>query len=400
MAFRLAFLIAMAVALLDLEIVLNIEKANPIEKGILIVAGLIYVASRRREDKNLVLLAALLSAVTLTAMFCTFPLFTWNRFARSAVSLLAFLLLLCAWPTKSDRRFVLTVLAFAPLAAVALGCCYQIVGLRKLFEVDFLGTTRLGGSIGPAFLGALAATGATAAAFLYGDRLKTSWLALAAVDIGLAALSGSRMAFVVGVCVTGFVMLAQRKNFLFRFVIVVYGTAALGAFLVLFSDQILKRLNSNTMSGRELIWNEVQGYIARYPRLGIGLGHQMDILSANATVMTHTVAAHNEYLRFTVELGYVGATVFALLFLSMLIVLITSPRMRQPVTFAVACIAFLIFSFTDNTFSVPHVFMLLVGALMGASVTDDAPALATPEPPSPVGQLAPPPWAGSAASGR
>ena len=83
-------------------------------------------------------------------------------------------------------------------------------------------------------------------------------------------------------------------------------TAALGAFLVLFSDQILKRLNSNTMSGRELIWNEVQGYIARYPRLGIGLGHQMDILSANATVMTHTVAAHNEYLRFTVELGYVS----------------------------------------------------------------------------------------------
>jgi len=367
MAFRLAFLVAIVVSLLDLEIVLNIEKANPIEKAILIVAGLIYCATREREDNNLAILGAIVAAATIGGMFCTFPLFTWDRFARSLVSLLAFLLLLCAWPTRIDRRFVLITLCLAPLAALVLGAGYQVLGLRKLWEVDFLGATRLGGSVGPAFLGALAASGASAAAFLYGDRLRAGWLLLSATNVGIAALSGSRMAFIVSVAVTGFVVLAQRKNFLFRFLVVVYGSAALGAFLVVFSDQIINRLMSQTLSGREMIWNEVQGYIARYPKLGIGLGHQMDILSLNATVMTHTVAAHNEYLRFTVELGYIGATVFALLFFSMLVVLMRSPRMRQPATFGVVAVAFLIFSFTDNTFSVPHVFMLLVGAMIGAS---------------------------------
>lgn len=376
MAFRVIFLIAMAVALLDLEIVLNLEKANPIEKAILIVAGLIYCATRKREKDNLILLGAIVASTVLGGMFCTFPLFTWDRFARSLVSLLAFLLLLCAWPTRADRRFVLVTLCLAPFAALILGAGYQVVGLRKLWEVDFLGATRLGGSVGPAYLGALAASGASAAAFLFGDRQRFGWLFLAAVNIGIAALSGSRMAFVVGVGVTGFVVLSQRKNFLFRFIVIVYGTAALGAFLAIFSDQIVNRLMSKSLSGREMIWAEVQGYIARYPKLGIGLGHQMDILSSNATVLTHTVAAHNEFLRFTVELGYVGGTAFALLFVGMVIVIMRSPQMRQPLTFGVVAVAFLVFSATDNTFSVPHVFMLLVGAMMGASRTEDAPVAA------------------------
>ena len=398
MAFRLAYLLAIFVSLLDLEIVLNIEKANPLEKGLLIIAALIYCATRIRENNNFVLLAAIVASATLGAIFCSFPLFTWNRFARSLISLLAFLLFLCAWPTAKDRRFVMLVLALAPLTAIVLGGGYQVLGLRKLFEVDVLGTTRLGGSVGPAYLGAIAATGATAAAFLYGDRMRGIFMLLAATNVGIAALSGSRMAFAVAVAGTGFVTLAQRKNFLFRTVVIVYGSAALGAFLVLFSDQILKRLGSNTMSGREMIWNEVRGYILRYPKLGIGLGHQMDILSNSATVLTHTVAAHNEYLRFTVELGFLGATVFAALFLGMLAVILRSPRMHQPGVFAVIALAFLVFSFTDNTFSVPHCFMLLIGAMIGASVHDDETAPAPVSPPAaapaalaPTGWAAPPP---------
>jgi hypothetical protein len=396
MVFRLAYLFAIFVTLLDLEIVLNIEKANPIEKALLIVTALIYCATRKRENDNFVLLGAIIAATTLGAIFCTFPLFTWNRFARSLLSLMAFLLFLCAWPTPKDRKFVLLVLALAPLAAIVLGCGYQVLGLRKLFEVDFLGATRLGGSVGPAFLGAIAATGASAAAFLYGDRLKTSFMALAALDVAIAALSGSRMAFVVAVGVTGFVILNQRKNFLFRTVVIVYGSAALAAFLVLFSDQILKRMNSNTMSGREMIWNEVRGYILRYPKLGIGLGHQMDILSNTTTVLTHTVASHNEYLRFAVELGFVGASVFLILFVSMLVVIGRSPRMRQPGVFAVVALAFMVFSFTDNTFSVSHCFMLVIGAMMGASVREEDPAevpavaAAPPSPPPRVGWAQPP----------
>jgi O-antigen ligase len=220
-------------------------------------------------------------------------------------------------------------------------------------------------------MGAVAATGAAAAAFLYGDRLRWFYPLLAALNVAIAALSGSRMAFAVTIGVTGFVLLAQRREFLFKFVVVVYGSAALAAFVAIFSDQIIARLMSRTLSGREIIWSELRGYIERYPKLGIGLGHQMDVMSANATVMTHTIAAHNEYLRFILELGYFGAAAFAALFATMLITLLRSPRMRQPWCFAAVSGAFLVFSATDNTFSVPFCFLLLVGAMMGASAPQD-----------------------------
>ena len=86
----------------------------------------------------------------------------------------------------------------------------------------------------------------------------------------------------------------------------------------------------------------------------------------SAFKLTNTRAAHNEYLRILVELGYVGVVGFYAGFLVLLASVFT--RITQPgykLAYVMFCLSFLAYSATDNTLTVHFTLLALVVAMVG-----------------------------------
>lgn len=365
MAFRCAFLVAQLVLILNLERLLGLANANPIEKLFLIIAGLVFALTRKRIPANLVLMGFIILVSFVCGLLSEFDAFSWDRYSRSLVSLSAFLLFFTALPEQRDRELILLIAAFTPPVSVLLGTIYEAVGINRLWMTDYLGTRRLAGNMGPAFLGGAGVTGAVAASYLALQQ-RSRYLLLALVNAGVTMLTASRMPSALALGVTGTMLFIESRSAVFRILMVLYGCVAIAALFYVMGDQLMTRLSSEAMSGRDIIWNELKTYIQRFPYFGVGLGHQMDILSARASETTHTVAAHNEYLRFTLELGYVGSALMGCAFIAMLVNLLCHPMMTKRWAFLLAVLAFFAYSSTDNTFSVPQIFMVLVVAFVGS----------------------------------
>jgi hypothetical protein len=378
MAFRRVFLLAQLVLVVNMEVLLGIANANPIEKLLLILAGLFFAFTRQRIQANLVLLGFIVLVTFVCGLLSEFDAFTWNRYARSLVSLCAFLLFFTALPEDRDRDFMLLIAACFPLVSVLLGSIYDAVGISHLWMTDYLGTRRLSANIGPAFLGGAGYTGAVAASYLV-LRKKPRYLLLALVNATITMLTASRMPTALAFGVTGAVLFMETRSAVFRVLIVFYGCVAVAGLLFLLGDQLMARVSSDSMSGRDVIWNEINAYVHRFPYFGIGLGHQMDILSARTSATTRTIAAHNEYLRFTVEVGYIGASILGCAFIAMLVNLLRHPLLTNKWAFLLVCASFFVYSATDNTFSVAQCFMALVVAFIG-SCGDREPVSPAPQP--------------------
>lgn len=365
MAFKAVFLLAQLLLVVNLERLLGMANANPIEKLFLILAGLVFAFTRPRVQANLVLMGFIVLVTFVCALLSEFDAFSWNRYLRSLVSLSAFLLFLTALPEDRDRDLILLIAAFFPIVSVLIGTLYEALGLGRLWITDYLGTRRLSGSIGPAFLGGAGVTGAVAASYLALEK-RQSFLLLALADTGITMLTASRMPSALALGVTGAMLFIESRSVVFRVLMVLYGSVVVAALFYFMGDQLITRMSSNAMSGRDLIWNELSVYVERFPYFGVGLGHQMDLLSARISAKTHTVAAHNEYLRFTVEVGYVGASILCCAFVAMLVNLLRHPQLTKKWAFLMVCAAFFVYSATDNTFSVAQCFMAVVVAFVGS----------------------------------
>ncbi|MGX2039523.1 O-antigen ligase family protein [Methylocaldum sp. MU1018] len=365
MAFRRLFLLAQLVLVINMERLLSMANANPVEKLFLILAALLFAFTRPRIRANFVLLGFIILVTFVCGLLSEFDAFTWNRYLRSLVSLCAFLLFFTAVPEDRDRDFMLLIAAFIPLVSVLLGTVYEALGISRLWITDYLGTRRLAGDMGPAFLGGAGFTGAVAASYLTLQK-RPRYLLLALVNAGITMLTASRMPSALALGVTGAMLFMESRSAVFRVLMILYGSVVVAGLFYLMGDQLMTRMSSDAMSGRDLIWNELHGYVHRFPYLGVGLGHQMDLLSARVSATTHTVAAHNEYLRFTVEVGYVGVSLMGGLFMAMLVNLLRHPQLTKKWAFLMVCAAFFVYSATDNTFSVPQCFMALVVAFIGS----------------------------------
>ena len=213
MLFRLSFAVAMLVLSLNVSVAFDIEKANPIEKGFVLVAALVLL-TRSRIDKTLVPPAlTLLAATFASALMTQFAAFEWNFYFRQMINFISLLIFLTAVPRESDRLDFLRIMAYVPLLQVGVGVAYAAAGLRPLFAVDAtIGVPRLAGSSIPAFLAGVSVCGALAAMF-YADQKNKSYIWLAAVNFLICLLTAGRMATFVGVVAGGGIFLFGFKRF-------------------------------------------------------------------------------------------------------------------------------------------------------------------------------------------
>jgi len=342
-----------------LVIILNLEgltgaNTNPIEKGLLLIVSLVFVMTRRLNITNLGLVFVLVGATILSAVGTQYEGFGLNRYFRGLISLVTPFLLLCAEPTEKDSRRLILLLALSPLAAMILGVMYQAAGVRAIWYTDFLTATRLQGSLSPAGLGSICYIGAIAATLQAAiDRRRLYlWLGLAAINGVILVLSAARMPLALTVLVCAVIYLTMvNPNVSGILMGVLAGIPAAAVVLLVFGQSLLARFESESLSGRELLWQHLEVALAYNPIFGVGIGHQILLIPERLKTLTTTMAAHNEYLRVAVETGYVGAAIIFMTIALMCLNICRQSRVGHRMAFLAICVSFFIFCRTDNAIS-------------------------------------------------
>lgn len=367
MIFRIVFLLSLVVISLNIPVVLDIEKANPVEKAFVLLAA-ILIAMRGRIDRTLAGCALVIVFGTfISAALTDYSAFSWDLYARALITMVAALLFLVTIPREDDRDFVLKLLTLVAPFQVALGFVYGAIGIWSVFKSDSLGVVRLAGTTGPAFLAMSAMTGAVAS-LAYASQRDLRYLIALGANVIILMLSGGRMATAAAALgCAGLLFFGFRRNRTAKFMIMIGGGLAAAILVPLLGSTLLDRAVSGSLQGRELLWSYLNGYIRDYPWFGVGLGAQYTLIPSRITFLTGTVAAHNEYIRFQVELGLVGGLIFLCGFLALFAAMFNSPACVNRGGYLAIVLALLIFSATDNTLTRFESIAMLVVAAYGTS---------------------------------
>lgn len=362
--FRTFWLLGFFFLVVNFSVLLHLGNLNAVEKFLLLLAGASYLRSKPFDRVSLALVGGIVAVTFTCALATRFPLFSWGRYASAVIALLSLLSFLCAWPTERERALMLKTLAWVPLAIVLLGGVYELADIYHITVNDHVGARRLQGTTVPAFLAAAGFAGSVAAAFLT-TVFDRRYIALTAINLVIIFLTASRMPSAAAMAAVVVILLSGLRSGVWRLGFMVYGFAAVVGFAVAFGDQLLKRFSSESTSGREQLWGVLEGWLARYPWTGVGFGHHGLLVPDQVARYLGTVAAHNEYLRVSVELGYIGAVAFLLLLLGLLLRIAIDPRNSNRLAFVSVVALYLANSYTDNTLYATYSFMILVAGFMG-----------------------------------
>jgi O-Antigen ligase len=363
--FRVLFVVQALVLAIDLRTLLHHQGnfENIIQKALILVTGAAFILTRPMRRG----VVALICAMVMTSFFCAmgseYRGFEWRAYAGGVVSIIAPFILLAAEPDEQDCLLGLRVFAALPLLMVALGVIYAVFGISPLFMTDQLGALRLAASQGPAFLAAACLFGAFAALEL-ADQRHIGYAVLVLINFIILVLTGGRMALALTLVVCAIAYLRGFQRFpLIKFFMPMYLFVCVGVFLAFYGSNLLRRIESASLMGREQLWAAMGRQLDAHPWFGVGLGNQIYLLPEHLVVASHNIiSAHDEYLRMAVELGYPGAVVVFVLSLCIFYLVWTSGRVRRDPMFLVCVAAFYVYCVTDNALTTPQNFFILVAA--------------------------------------
>lgn len=346
--------------------------SNPIEKAMLFVGALYIALTRPLPLGRLMFLLSFAAVPAVSLLGTEYMRVDTGTFIRGFISYIVPWMLMTAIPREREALIYLKWLTFVPLFSVAVGIGLDAAGINDLWWQGYDGAVRLQGSTVPAFLSASAGLAAFSA-MLLGRHVTWRYFILVAVNLIILALAGGRMGLAICLLSLGFVVLTRYKLTAFVLIGGVVGAVAMigGAFL--FLPNLILRLTENTDGGRALLWGTVSHVWHNYPYFGIGLGHQTQIVPSYVVKLTTTYAAHNEYLRLGVEIGWVGLIGFTALFISWMIFTWLNPPKAGDFLFPIVCLLFAVFCYTDNALSLPVIFGMMVAAYMERFIGVDKP---------------------------
>lgn len=113
-------------------------------------------------------------------------------------------------------------------------------------------------------------------------------------------------------------------------------------------------------SGRYTAWDYIMNLITNKSQ-GMGLG-SLKTLTEDINLRAFT-AAHNTYIQFYYETGYLGVTLLSILFILILIIILKLTNYRKKIIY-LTFISFLVYSYTDNCIvnnRYWYLFMFIIG---------------------------------------
>lgn len=386
MLFRVTFIAAYLVFVLNVQAVLGIALANPVEKALFLLAAFSALLTRKKDPVVLALLGCTFLLVFVQALFVKFPGFEWGTLISSLNQFTIVYAFLSIYPTEKDRSVLLRFMPWLAPISACLGVVYNAAGILPSSAVEFAsGVVRFNGSLfAPAYLSGIAMIGAFSALQVVLKEKRRFYLLIIAVNLVVLLLAGGRATLVVALALMAS-SVAYERSILLSKKIALFGTGAvLVAVLVgLQWERISTRFLNSGSNGREFMWDYLLSLNQQYPE-GIGFGHQYFAVPEEIRIVTGSFAAHNDFVRIGLELSYPGMYIFyGLLALA---IFRLSHRAHLPAgplltaTFA----GFLLLTNSDNVIATPPYFpMLLMGYLASVSFPRPSQDAARPTPPEP-----------------
>ena len=247
--------------------------------------------------------------------------------------------------------------ALIPLLSVAGGAALQLAGLRPLF-VDS-GGERLAGLGHPAFLAGFCLAAIYACLIeLYRDG-RSRWLLLLAANFLILVLTGARAPLAYAMAVTGLTLVFVRSGVFSRrrrILPLLLAACLLPLLVVLAPELSMVRLfnvlsnEAANLSGRDLLWPPFEQAAAASPWFGWGVGAGNAIIPPDSELarLIQTWAAHNEYLRISVEGGQLGRGLLIVLFVLWVVHHTRRLRRTDKVIMRLVFVGFAAHAYTDN----------------------------------------------------
>lgn len=243
-----------------------------------------------------------------------------------------------------------------PLISAAVGLMITLTGLYPAFDNNW----RFQGLHSPPFLAGFCTTAIFAATLEYLRTWKTRWLVLGCAVLAVLLASQARAPLIaVSLFLVVVLVVSDRRTFpAKRKVDLMMGgllpaAVVLGPLLVFASDRLFGTGDGAgvNMSGRDVIWPYFLDAIETRPLFGYGLGAGKLIVNPEDPQirLINSNAAHNEYLRLSVDAGIIGC---AMIFVSLVVWVWVGTRRAAPVDRLVlraAILAALVHSGFDNT---------------------------------------------------
>ena len=278
---------------------------------------------------------------------------TTGEMVRSYIGSVApFVLAFAAAPRRVWSAFCKGVV-FVPLVSAAAGLLTWAAGIYPAVDQNF----RFQGLHSPPFLAGFCTTAVFAATLEYLRSWRTRWLILggAALTVLLASQARAPLIAVALFLLVVFLLADRRVLPLKRKVDLVMGGSLpalllLGPVLIFAADRLIGGEEMN-LSGRDVIWPYFLDAIENRPLFGYGLGAGKLIVDPEdpRIRLIRSNAAHNEYLRLSVDAGIIGC---ALIFASLLAWVWFGTRRAAPtdkLVLRAAILAALLHSGFDNT---------------------------------------------------
>ena len=262
----------------------------------------------------------------------------------------------CRLPADWARAIVRTTI-WIPLVSVAGGAMLSLAGIRNVFMES--GGERLAGLGHPAFLAGFCLAAIYACLIEMYREGQSRWMILLAANFAILVLTGARAPLAYGVAVIGLTLTFVRSAAFprrCRLLPLLFAACLLPVLLVLAGYLTEVRLfnvlssEATNMSGRELLWPPFERAAAGSPWFGWGVGAGNVIIPPDSE-LARTIqswAAHNEYLRISVEGGQVGRALLIVLFVLWVVrhtrILCRTDRAIMRLVF----LAFAAHAYTDN----------------------------------------------------
>lgn len=264
--------------------------------------------------------------------------------------------------SRTWAQAIIRTTALAPLLCAAAAAACDLAGIRPLFINS--GGLRLAGLGHPAFLAAICETAVYASLVELYRQGRRGDLALLGANLLLLLLTGARAPLTLALAVLASSLLLVRSTAFparYRLLLALAGAAALPLAVVIVLGLLPREVtairafeilttNLQNLSGRQLLWPNFEAAAASSPWVGWGVGAGNLIIPSTGPVarLLQTWAAHNEYLRVSVEGGQLGRTLLVLM-LGLWAARHTA-RLSGPdrIIMRLAFVALAVHAFTDN----------------------------------------------------
>ena len=269
---------------------------------------------------------------------------------------------------SAERITVLKVVSAVPLVSVLVGFVLSAAGLHLVHSVDYTGVARLHGAGIAAYLALAAAGGAAAAVLLYRlgrTRAGISFVLINLVIVALTATRGGVIATLILLVPFALTLVLSGGPTASQVAVRILAGMCAASFVVV---AVLPPLVARSFhagqagfesSGRTEAWSYFLGETKGSEAFGRGLGSAVLLAQAADDLPGDFRGVHNDVLRIFIECGFIGGLLVVVAVARTLRAVYRQTATALRPDLLALFIAFLFYSFVDNTLSTFQFFLPL-----------------------------------------